>query len=135
MDVVDSQAMGAYFVADRLWERLRIAEGIAKVAASRRLDGEIVERVIFPMAANRLSVKPLSKLAGCTWVARSAHIRRPCRGLRRRLLRAMDFFLSTLLELQETAFFSVASLLNLEVDLLFFDTSFHLPPSGTTAQP
>ncbi len=42
IDVVDSRAMGACFLADRLWERLGIAEGIAKVAASRRLDGELV---------------------------------------------------------------------------------------------
>ena len=123
MDVIDSRAMGACFVADRLWERLGIAEGIAKVAASRRLDGEIVERVIFAMVANRLSVKPLSKLAGCTSVARSAYIDGLAEVSDDACYRAMDFFCSTLSELQETVFFSVASLLNLEVDLLFFDTS------------
>ncbi|MGH9072210.1 MAG: IS1634 family transposase, partial [Acidimicrobiales bacterium] len=37
--------------------------------------------------------------------------------------RAMDFFLSALPEIQERVFFSVANLLNLEVDILFFDTS------------
>ena len=37
--------------------------------------------------------------------------------------RAMDFFLTALSELQEAVFFSVANLLNLEVDILFFDTS------------
>jgi transposase len=35
----------------------------------------------------------------------------------------MDFFLAALGELQEAVFFSVANLLNLEVDILFFDTS------------
>ena len=123
IDVVDSRAMGACFLADRLWERLGIAEGIAKVAASRRLDGELVERVIFAMVANRLSVKPLSKLAGCTWVARSAYVDGLAEVSDDACYRAMDFFCSTLSELQETVFFSIASLLNLEVDLLFFDTS------------
>ena len=33
----------------------------------------------------------------------------------------MDFLLSALPELQEQVFFSVANLLNLEVDVLFFD--------------
>src|SRR6266545_1804536 len=37
--------------------------------------------------------------------------------------RAMDVFLSVLAELQQAVFFSVANLLNLEVDSLFFDTS------------
>jgi hypothetical protein len=33
----------------------------------------------------------------------------------------MDFFLDALAELQHTVFFSVANLLNLEVDLILFD--------------
>jgi hypothetical protein len=37
--------------------------------------------------------------------------------------RAMDFLLDTLPMLQEEVFFAVANLLNLEVDLLFFDGS------------
>lgn len=38
--------------------------------------------------------------------------------------RAMDFFLTALGELpQEAVFFSVANLLKLEVDILFFDSS------------
>ena len=123
INVVDSRPMGASYVADRLFERLGITGGIAKVAAKRRLDAEIVERVIFAMVANRLSVKPLSKLAGCTWVARRAYIDGLPEVSDDACYRAMDFFLSTLSELQETVFFSVANLLNLEVDLLFFDTS------------
>jgi hypothetical protein len=35
----------------------------------------------------------------------------------------MDFLLEALSELQETVFFAVANLLNLEVDLSFFDTT------------
>ena len=37
--------------------------------------------------------------------------------------RAMDLLMDALAELQEQVFFSVANLLNLEVDVLFFDTS------------
>ena len=37
--------------------------------------------------------------------------------------RAMDFLHAALPELQERVFFAVASLLDLEVDLLFFDTT------------
>jgi len=73
--------------------------------------------------ASRLSVRPVSKLAGCTWVTRRVFIE----GLEEvsddACYRAMDFLLSGLSELQEQVFFSVANLLNLEVDVLFFDTS------------
>lgn len=121
--IVDARQMGAAYLADALWRRIGIADGIAKVAARRRVDPVLVERVIFAMVANRLSVRPLSKLAGCTWVARRVFIE----GLEEvsddACYRAMDFLLAALPELQEQVFFSVANLLNLEVDLLFFDTS------------
>ena len=72
--VLDSRPMGSGWLADQLWERLGIGAAIAKAAAGRRVDAELVERVIFSMVANRLSVKPLSKLAGCTWVKRRAFV-------------------------------------------------------------
>ena len=52
--------MGASWVADRLWERLGIGEVIVQVAGARRLEAQAVERAIFAMVANRLSVRPLS---------------------------------------------------------------------------
>ena len=68
-------------------------------------------------------MRPLSKLAGCTWVARRVYIE----GLEAvsddACYRAMDFLMDATCELQEQVFFSVANLCNLEVDLLFFDTS------------
>ena len=123
LSIVDSRPMGAAYLADALWHRIGIADAIARVAAKRRVDPGLVERVIFAMVANRLSVKPLSKLAGCTWVARRVYIE----GLEAlsddACYRAMDLLMDALAELQEQVFFSVANLLNLEVDVLFFDTS------------
>jgi Transposase DDE domain len=121
--ILDSRQMGASFLADELWDRLGIGAAIKKMAESRRLDPEAVERVIFAMVANRLSVKPLSKLASCSWVARRAFIDGLGELTDDACYRAMDFLLEALEELQETVFFSVANLLNLEVDLLFFDTT------------
>jgi len=123
LQLLDSRPMGPAWVADRLWERLGIGRAIFQVAGNRRLDGEAVERVIFSMVANRLSVKPLSKLAGCSWVAKRAFIDNLAEVTDDQCYRAMDFLLDALGELQESVFFSVANLLNLEVDLLFFDTS------------
>jgi transposase len=75
------------------------------------------------MVANRLSPTPLSKLAGCGWVANRVFIGGLAEVSDDACYRAMDFFLTALGELQEAVFFSVANLLNLEVDILFFDTS------------
>jgi len=126
--VVDSRPMGTAWVADRLWERLGIGAQIIAVAErrrgpGRRVDPAVVERVIFAMVANRLSPTPLSKLAGCSWVVDRVFIPGLAEVSDDACYRAMDFFLTALGELQEAVFFSVANLLNLEVDILFFDTS------------
>jgi hypothetical protein len=121
--VLDSRAMGASWLADRLWERLGIGEAIIAAAGGRRLEAEAVERTIFAMVANRLSVKPLSKLAGCDWVAERAFVEGLPEVSDDACYRAMDFLHAVLPALQERVFFGVASLLDLEVDLLFFDTT------------
>jgi hypothetical protein len=121
--VVGSRAMGACWLADRLWERLGIAEAIIAAAGARRVEAAAVERTIFAMVANRLSVKPLSKLAGCDWVADRAFVQGLSEVSDDACYRAMDFLHAALPALQERVFFSVASLLDLEVDMLFFDTS------------
>jgi hypothetical protein len=121
--VLDSRTMGACWLADRLWERLGIGEAIIAAAGGRRLEAEAVERTIFAMVANRLSVKPLSKLAGCGWVADRAFVEGLAEVSDDACYRAMDFLHAVLPALQERVFFSVANLLDLEVDLLFFDTT------------
>src|SRR6266487_3396476 len=107
-------------------------EGLARLvkSISRFLDpadavaaAAVVERVIFAMVANRLSPTPLSKLAGCAWVAHRVFIDGLAEVDEDSCYRAMDVFLSVLAEPQQAVFFSVANLLNLEVDILFFDTS------------
>jgi len=123
VSIIDSRSMGSPWLADQLWERLGIGRAIIKVAGGRRLEAEAVERTIFAMVANRLSVKPLSKLAGCAWVRERAFIEGLPEVSDDACYRAMDFLHAALPELQEQVFFQVASLLDLEVDLLFFDTT------------
>lgn len=123
VSVLDSRTMGACWLADRLWERLGIGEAIIEAAGGRRLEGEAVERTIFSMVACRLSVRPLSKLAGCSWASDRAFIDGLPDVYDEACYRAMDFLYAVLPALQERVFFAVASLLDLEVDLLFFDTS------------
>src|SRR6266511_1354370 len=124
--ILDSRPMGTAWVADQLWQRLGIGAQIIEVVGrrrgpGRRVDAAVVERVIFAMVANRLSPTPLSKLAGCAWVAHRVFIDGLAEVDEDSCYRAMDVFLSVLAELQQAVFFSVANLLNLEVDILFFD--------------
>lgn len=121
--VLDSRTMGACWVADRLWQRLGVGAAIIAAAGDRRLEAEAVERTIFAMVCNRMSVRPLSKLAGCDWIAERAFVEGLPSASDDACYRAMDFLHSVLPALQERVFFSVASLLDLEVDMLFFDTS------------
>jgi len=123
VSIIESRSMGSAWLADRLWERLEIGKTIIEAAGGRRLQAERVERAIFAMVSNRLSVKPLSKLAGCGWVRERAFIEGLAEVSDDECYRAMDFLHAALPELQERVFFTVANLLDLEVDLLFFDTT------------
>ncbi|HEY5247428.1 MAG TPA: hypothetical protein VIJ15_03120, partial [Dermatophilaceae bacterium] len=62
VEVVDSRRIGGSWTLDRLWERLGIGAAIRRVAKRRRLDGDVVERVIFSLVAQR-ALEPGSKLA------------------------------------------------------------------------
>src|SRR6266536_2589477 len=64
VEVVDSRRLGAAWVLDRLWERLGIGAAVRRVAEHRKLDGELAERVVFALVAQR-ALEPGSKLAGC----------------------------------------------------------------------
>ena len=66
VEVVDARRFGGAYVLDELWGRLGIARALHHAAASRRLDGEIVERVLFALVAQRC-LEPGSKLACVSW--------------------------------------------------------------------
>jgi Transposase DDE domain len=118
---VDSRPMGGAWVLDALWRRLAVDTVLAKLLRGRRLD-PAAERVIFALVANR-ALQPLSKLAATTWVAERVAVP----GLDAvdvdACYRSMDWLLEVEAELTEQVYWAVADLLNLEVDLLFFDTT------------
>lgn len=117
----ESRPMGGAWVLNALWQRIGIDRAIAGVVKERAFRTP-VERAIFAMVANR-ALAPSSKLAVETWVERDAALP-GLEGIEvQHLYRAMDVLVEAGDALQEEIFFSVASLLNLEVDLLFFDTS------------
>ena len=81
-----------------------------------------MERAIFAMVANR-ALAPGSKRRVESWVKEDVAVP----GLEEvsvyQLYRAMDFLLEAEEEMQREVYHSVAHLLNLEVDLLYFDTT------------
>ncbi len=81
-----------------------------------------MERVIFAMVANRC-LEPLSKLAGTRWVRERTHIDGLDDVDEDMCYRAMDWLLEIEDDLAEAVYWATADLLNLEVDLLFFDTT------------
>ena len=119
--VEQSLSMGGTYVLDALWRRLELDETLKGLLADRSFEIEI-ERLLFALVANR-ALAPRSKLAMERWVGRKAHIEGLESVQSHALYRAMDFLVEHGEALQQSVFFSVANLLNLEVDLLFFDTT------------
>jgi Transposase DDE domain len=122
VEVVDSRRLGGAWTLDRLWERLGIGAAIRAAAAGRRLDGEAVERVVFALVAQR-ALEPGSKLAGTRWVAERVAIDGLGGFSDDQAYRAMDFLLDALDEIAAEVFSAVAHLLNLDLDIVFVDTT------------
>jgi hypothetical protein len=118
---ISSKPLGGAWFLDRLWERLGIKKALNKLIAKRKFTSP-VERAIFAMVANR-ALSPASKLAVEDWVKEEVYLDGLGDVSVQHLYRAMDFLLEADPELQHDTFFSVADLFNLEVDLLYFDTT------------
>jgi transposase len=123
LEVVESRPFGGVFVLDALWRRLGVADAIAAALGARRFATD-VERVLFALVANR-ALKPFSKLAAAEWASRDVHVAGLTEMDEDEAYRAMDVLSAADTEagVQEAVFFACADLLNLEVDLLFFDTT------------
>ena len=80
------------------------------------------ERVLFALVANR-ALAASSKLAAAEWVCCDVHIDGLDETTDDACYRAMDQLLAIEPDLAEQAYYQVTDLLNLEVDLLFFDTT------------
>jgi hypothetical protein len=122
VEVLDSRRLGGAWTLDRLWERLGISAAIRQVAARRRLDGDTAERVVFALVAQR-ALEPASKLAATRWVGERVVIDGLAGLSDDQAYRAMDFLLDALDEIAAGIFGSVAHLLNLDLDIVFVDTT------------
>jgi hypothetical protein len=95
---------------------------IGKALEGKRVDAARVERILFGLVANR-ALKPSSKLAATDWIAHDVHIPGLSDVVDEACYRAMDVLLSVEAVVAKEIYHRAADLLNLEVDLLFFDTT------------
>jgi IS4 transposase len=116
-----SRPVGGTLVLDALWRRLGIDTVMTRLLTGRKRDPR-TERVLFALVANR-ALAPGSKLAAAGWVNRRAHIDGLTETSDDACYRAMDWLLDIAPDLEKEVFWQVATLLDHEVDLLFFDTT------------
>ena len=125
LSVVESRSCGTVWLLDGLWKTLGIDAALADVLDGRRFRSQ-VERVLFALVANRATA-PASKLAASDWATWDVAVPGLSRMDADQAYRAMDLLIDAdagaHAKVQETVFFAVANLLNLEVDVLFFDTT------------
>ncbi len=123
---LESRPFGGAFVLDTLWRRLGIDKVITALDATPRRgrprDAAATERVLFGLVANR-ALAPSSKLAAAEWISSDVHIENLPGIGEQACYRAMDWLHDARERLEAGVFDKVATLLNLEAGLLFFDTT------------
>lgn len=120
-EFVRAPESGGPHVLSALWTELGLGRCLTRAAKATRHRSD-VERAVFAMVAQRC-LAPGSKLAATQWLGRDAEIPGLDQVSDDQLYRAMDFLLANNERVQESVFHSVANLLNLEVDVIFFDTT------------
>src|SRR3954471_16589959 len=121
LEFSESRPLGGAWLLHGLWHQLGIDTLLRRLAAGTRRD-PIVERVLFTLVANQ-ALAPSSKLAATGWLAERVHIPGIEATSDDACYRAMDWLLTVEPQLARGVFDQVAHLLNLEVDLIFFDTT------------
>jgi len=121
LSIKTTSSLGCPLVIETLWQRLGIKTALEKAAEGRKKNLPH-ERALLAMVANRLC-EPESKLG--VWDRWLPKVWLPsCQGLKlKQMYEAMDFLHQHADTVEETVFYQVADLFNLEVDLVFYDTT------------
>jgi Transposase DDE domain len=121
LEFTESRPLGGTWALDALWSRLGIGKEMRRLLKGRRRD-ETAERTLFALTANR-ALAPSSKLAASRWASEDVMITGLPATSDDACYRAMDWLLEIKNDLERMVFDSLVTLLNLEVDVLFFDTT------------
>jgi transposase len=118
---VETRPLGPVWAIEALWERFGIGEELRRIERETKCKVPY-ERALFAMTANRLC-EPASKLG--VWDQWLAQVHVPsCAGLKlAQMYEAMDLLHRHMARVEEAVFFKVADLLNVEVDVVFYDTT------------
>ena len=133
LSVISSKRLGGAWALDGLWRQVEIDQTMTRLAGGRRF-GTDMERVLFALVANR-ALEPSSKLAATGWLSERVAIDGLDTVDADACYRAMDWLLEIEADLAEAVYWSVGELLNLEVDLLFFDTTSTYFETDTADEP
>jgi len=116
-----TRALGCVVAIEALWERLGIGPALRQIAQQENCTVPY-ERALLAMTANRLC-EPSSKLG--VWDRWLPTVHLPsCWELKlAQMYEAMDLLARHAAHVEEAVFFQTADLLNLEVDLVFYDTT------------
>ena len=122
-----TRAMGCPLVIETMWERLGMKKTFSDIVHAEGLRAPY-ERAFLAMTANRLC-EPESKLG--VWDRWLSKVYMPsCSDLKlSQMYEAMDLFHQHAAKVEKAIFLETANLFNLEVDLIFYDTttaSFHV---------
>jgi hypothetical protein len=118
---LEFRPMGGTFLLDGFWRRLGVDEILNRLGHRARASGNF-ERVCFAMVANR-ALAPASTLAGAAWVKQETVIPGLAEVDQDQCYRARDCLLAMESEVAKAVYWALADLINLEVDLIFFDTT------------
>jgi len=120
--LIDTWPYGDLYALEQLWKRLHIPETIEELTAGRKFEFDL-ERALFALVANRC-LAPASKLyAYEQWLQHDVRIE-GCGDLGlHHLYRSMDFLLDHKEQFEQAVFFRLGDLLNLDVQLVFYDTT------------
>lgn len=121
--VIDAWPYGDLYVLEELWRRIGMHESLPRETRDNTRSKLPVERAVFAMVANRCSA-PSSKLY-CfeQWLREDVHLEGAESLELHQLYRSMDFFEKHKEALERDLYFRVADLLNVDVDLVFYDTT------------
>ena len=121
-----SRPAGGAWILDGVWRQLgldRIITAWTRPGPGRRKNMDRVERIIFGMVADRC-LAPSSKLAGTQWMTQDVAIPAMVDTVSDdECYRAMDWLIEAGDCFARQVYDSVTDLVNLEVDLVFFDTT------------
>ena len=120
--LVKTVMLGTVFVIEALWERLGIGKTLRELSNGKKGRKRLYERALMAMVANRLC-EPESKLG--VWDRWLEKVYLPsCNALKLdHMYEAMDFLHDHIDSVEETIFKNTADLFNLDVDLIFYDTT------------